>query len=81
MPDMGNENDNLDDLASSRVDSWYSDDSESELPCDFKSGNDHQHSEQAVPSTHRAYLVREKPKTLLRRASASASAFAAWVLD
>ncbi|KAE9012665.1 hypothetical protein PR003_g14983 [Phytophthora rubi] len=73
VPMAGDENENLDGLTTSRVDSNYSDGSDSEYP------NEYRRSGQDLPSTHRAYLVTEKPKTLIRRVSASA--FAAWALD
>ncbi|GMF40204.1 unnamed protein product [Phytophthora fragariaefolia] len=71
----------LDNIASARVDDDYSDGYDSEYPSSLESGNAHSHAGPALPYTRRAYLVTEKPQTLLRRVSTSASAFAAWALN
>jgi len=68
--------DTLDELASARVDDDYDDDDE--YPSDLESGN--AASSNVPASGNHAYMVTEKPQTLLRRVSASASAFAAWAL-
>ncbi|KAL3663816.1 hypothetical protein V7S43_011229 [Phytophthora oleae] len=70
--------DNLDGLASTRVDDDYSDENdESEYLSDLERGEIRSQSS----STASAYTVTEKPKSIMRRVSASASAFAAWALE
>ncbi|ETP09352.1 hypothetical protein F441_14778 [Phytophthora nicotianae CJ01A1] len=64
--------DNLDGLVSAQVDDDYS---------DGVGDSDLERGSNSASTGHHAYTVTEKPKSLLRRVSASATAFAAWCLD
>ncbi|KAG7399625.1 hypothetical protein PHYBOEH_008413 [Phytophthora boehmeriae] len=70
--------DNLDAMASAQVDDDYDDDEDSNYPSDLERGPS---SSQNAQATTRVYAVKQKPRTLLRQVSTSASAFAAWALD
>ncbi|KAF4044935.1 hypothetical protein GN244_ATG02640 [Phytophthora infestans] len=74
---------NLDELASGCVED-YNDDEDDEYPSDLERGERQPLSgatDQPPSSSTRVYSVTERPQTLLRRVSASASAFAAWALN
>ncbi|ETL33040.1 hypothetical protein L916_14440 [Phytophthora nicotianae] len=86
MPDEHKSKDkdkvNLDELATGCVDDY--DDEDDEYPSDLERGTRQPLSnapDQPPQSTTRVYSVTERPQTLLRRVSASASAFAAWALN
>ncbi|KAG6962661.1 hypothetical protein JG687_00007016 [Phytophthora cactorum] len=70
------DDENLDGLVAAQVDDDYSDGSEYSSNMERRSIRSH-----SLSSAHQAYTVTEKPKSLLRRVSASATAFAAWCLD
>uniref|UniRef100_H3GN69 Transmembrane protein n=1 Tax=Phytophthora ramorum TaxID=164328 RepID=H3GN69_PHYRM len=75
---------NLDEMASGCVEDDYNDDDEDEYPSDLERGTRPPRSDftdQPPPSRSRVYSVTERPQTLFRRVSASASAFAAWALN
>ncbi|KAG4053746.1 hypothetical protein PC123_g11110 [Phytophthora cactorum] len=71
---------NLDELASGCVED-YNDDEDDEYPSDLERGTRQPLSDQPPQSSTRVYSVTERPQTLFRRVSASASAFAAWALN
>ncbi|KAJ8535227.1 hypothetical protein ON010_g13511 [Phytophthora cinnamomi] len=80
VPDSHSKNkDNLDAVANARVEDDYYDDESSNYPSDLERGQSHSSSQAAAGN--RVYTVQERPKTLFRRVSTSASAFAAWALD
>ncbi|KAG6975398.1 hypothetical protein JG688_00002420 [Phytophthora aleatoria] len=70
------DDENLDGLVAAQVVDDYSDGSEYSSNMERRSIRSH-----SLSSAHQAYTVTEKPKSLLRRVSASATAFAAWCLD
>ncbi|RLN53205.1 hypothetical protein BBJ29_000535 [Phytophthora kernoviae] len=76
------DNVNLDSLASECVHDEYDDnDDDDKYPSDLERGNGPPHSAQSAANRSRVYSVTERPQTLFRRVSASASAFAAWALN
>ncbi|KAG7399626.1 hypothetical protein PHYBOEH_008414 [Phytophthora boehmeriae] len=73
---------NLDSLASGCVQDDYDDnDDDDEYPSDLERGNSPPPSTQPPTSRSRVYSVTERPHSLFRRVSASASAFAGWALN
>ncbi|OWZ04776.1 Transmembrane protein [Phytophthora megakarya] len=66
--------DNLDTVVNARVEDEYDDEEDSDYPSDLERGS-------ASQAGNRVYTVTERPKTLFRRVSTSASAFAGWALD
>ncbi|GMF40205.1 unnamed protein product [Phytophthora fragariaefolia] len=75
--------DELDEMASGCVADDY-DDEDDEYPSDLERGTLAPRSgatDQPSPSSTRVYTVTERPQTLFRKVSASASAFAAWALN
>ncbi|EGZ14947.1 hypothetical protein PHYSODRAFT_333237 [Phytophthora sojae] len=83
VPDAHSKNkDNLDAMANARVEDDYDDEEDSDFPSDLERGQSRSaSSSQAAAAGNRVYAVTERPKTLFRRMSTSASAFAAWALD
>ncbi|RLN27276.1 hypothetical protein BBJ28_00021794 [Nothophytophthora sp. Chile5] len=81
MPDTYDKysKDPLDSMASECVADDYDDEEDDEHPADLERG--HGQAAAAPPSTNKVYAVRERPQTLYRRVSASATAFAAWALN
>ncbi|CAI5746441.1 unnamed protein product [Peronospora destructor] len=73
--------DNLDEIAARCVEDDYNDDDE--YSSDLERGTQlfSGASDQPIQSRSRVYSVTERPQTLFRRVSASASAFAAWTLN
>ncbi|KAL3663817.1 hypothetical protein V7S43_011230 [Phytophthora oleae] len=83
MPDANNKRDKnnrdiLDAMANAQVEDDY-DDEDSDFPSDLERGQSQSASSQAAGN--RVYAVTERPRTLFRRVSTSAEAFAAWALD
>ncbi|GMF17041.1 unnamed protein product [Phytophthora lilii] len=78
---------NLDEMVSGCVEDDYNDedeDEDDEYPSDLERGTRPPRSgttDQPPASATRVYSVTERPQTLFRRVSASASAFAAWALN
>ncbi|EGZ14949.1 hypothetical protein PHYSODRAFT_315572 [Phytophthora sojae] len=83
VPDAHSKNkNNLDAMANARVEDDYDDEEDSDFPSDLERGQSRSaSSSQAAAAGNRVYAVTERPKTLFRRMSTSASAFAAWALD
>jgi hypothetical protein len=71
--------DNLDTVANAHVDDDYDDAEDSDFPSDLERGQSR--STSASQGASRVYTVTERPHTLFRRVSTSATAFAAWALD
>ncbi|CAH0488483.1 unnamed protein product [Peronospora farinosa] len=74
--------DNLDEIATGCVEDDYNDDDE--FSSDLERGTQQSLSrapDQPPQSINRIYSVTERPQTLFRRVSVSASAFAAWILN
>ncbi|KAK1941047.1 hypothetical protein P3T76_007753 [Phytophthora citrophthora] len=75
---------NLDEMATGCVEDDYNDDDDDQYPSDLERGTHQPLSgapDQPPQSSTRMYSVTERPQTLFRRVSASASAFAAWALN
>ncbi|RLN53206.1 hypothetical protein BBJ29_000536 [Phytophthora kernoviae] len=70
---------NLDAVEFARVDDDY--DEDSNYPSDLERGHARSASSQGAEGATRVYAVKQKPRTLLRQMSTSASVFAAWALD
>ncbi|ETL86292.1 hypothetical protein L917_14259, partial [Phytophthora nicotianae] len=87
MPDVHsksdkNNRDNLDTVANGRVEDDYDDQQDSDyFSSDLERGHSRSASSSQAASANRVYAVTERRKTLLRRVSTSAEAFAAWALD
>ncbi|POM61903.1 Transmembrane protein [Phytophthora palmivora] len=76
-----NNRDNLDTIANAQVEDEYDDEGDSDYPSDLERGHSPASSSQAAASANRVYAVTQRPKTLFRRVSTSATAFAGWALD
>ncbi|GMF33785.1 unnamed protein product [Phytophthora fragariaefolia] len=73
--------DNLDAVANGCVEDDYEEE-DSDYPSELERGQSRSaSSSQAAAAGNRVYAVTERPKSLFRRMSTSASAFAAWALD
>ncbi|KAH7491266.1 uncharacterized protein KRP23_191 [Phytophthora ramorum] len=73
--------DNLDAVANVRVEDDYDDEEDSDFPSDLERGHSRSaSSSQAAAGANRVYAVTQRPKTLFRRMSTSASAIAGWAL-
>ncbi|KAG7389242.1 hypothetical protein PHYPSEUDO_010800 [Phytophthora pseudosyringae] len=81
--DKNSNRDNLDAVANVRVEDDYDDEEDSDYPSDLERGQSRSasSSQAAAGGNNRVYAVTERPKTLFRRMSTSASAFSAWALD
>ncbi|EEY63349.1 uncharacterized protein PITG_15058 [Phytophthora infestans T30-4] len=77
-----NNKDNLDTVANARVEGDNDDQQDSDyFPSDLERGHSRSASSSQAVGGNRVYAVTERRKTLLRRVSTSAEAFAAWALD